>query len=240
MREVGLGPMLGNSYVITDGLKEGEEIVTQGAFSIDAAAQLEGKPSMMTSQGGKTSSMPGMVMPGDNVKSTDGSKNEHVGHDTSEKPLKIGVNMDFTMQLNTVFEQYIVLKDAFVQSDVKKVTQAAQMVQQTLANVDMRLLTGDIHTQWMDFTGKLNNQLKQIASTDDIKLQRRAFSGFSNEFYKTIKTFGLMGKTAYYQFCPMAFDGRGAFWLSTAKEIRNPYYGDQMLTCGETKETLNY
>jgi Cu(I)/Ag(I) efflux system membrane fusion protein len=47
MREVGLGPALGNSYVITDGLTEGEEIVTQGAFSIDAAAQLDGKASMM-------------------------------------------------------------------------------------------------------------------------------------------------------------------------------------------------
>jgi membrane fusion protein, copper/silver efflux system len=65
IREIGLGPMLGNSYVVTDGLKEGEEIVTQGTFSVDAAAQLEGKPSMMNPQGGKTSAMPGMVMPGD-------------------------------------------------------------------------------------------------------------------------------------------------------------------------------
>ena len=65
IREIGLGPMLGNSYVITDGLYEGEEIVTEGAFSVDAAAQLEGKPSMMNQEGGKTSSMPGMVMPGD-------------------------------------------------------------------------------------------------------------------------------------------------------------------------------
>jgi Cu(I)/Ag(I) efflux system membrane fusion protein len=47
IREIGLGPMLGNSYVVTDGLHEGEEIVTQGTFSVDAAAQLEGKPSMM-------------------------------------------------------------------------------------------------------------------------------------------------------------------------------------------------
>jgi len=47
IREIGLGPALGNSYVVTDGLKEGEEIVTEGAFSVDAAAQLEGKPSMM-------------------------------------------------------------------------------------------------------------------------------------------------------------------------------------------------
>jgi Cu(I)/Ag(I) efflux system membrane fusion protein len=48
MREVTLGPMVGNSYVITAGLKEGEEIVTQGTFSVDAAAQLDGKPSMMS------------------------------------------------------------------------------------------------------------------------------------------------------------------------------------------------
>lgn len=47
MREIELGPMLGNSFVVLSGLSEGEEIVTQGAFSIDAAAQLEGKPSMM-------------------------------------------------------------------------------------------------------------------------------------------------------------------------------------------------
>jgi len=50
LREIGLGPMLGNSYVVTDGLMEGEVIVTRGAFSVDAAAQLEGKPSMMNKQ----------------------------------------------------------------------------------------------------------------------------------------------------------------------------------------------
>jgi len=69
MREVELGPMLGESYVITNGLSEGEEIVTSGTFSVDAAAQLEGKPSMMNSPGGKTSSMPGMDMSGDGTKS---------------------------------------------------------------------------------------------------------------------------------------------------------------------------
>lgn len=52
LRQVDLGPALGNSYVITGGLTEGEEIVTEGAFSVDAAAQLEGKPSMMNQEGG--------------------------------------------------------------------------------------------------------------------------------------------------------------------------------------------
>jgi Cu(I)/Ag(I) efflux system membrane fusion protein len=50
IREIELGPMLGNSYVVTDGLSDSEEIVTQGAFSVDAAAQLEGKPSMMNQE----------------------------------------------------------------------------------------------------------------------------------------------------------------------------------------------
>jgi len=68
IREVELGPMLGESYVIINGLSEGEEIVTSGTFSVDAAAQLEGKPSMMNQGGEKTSSMPGMVMPGDSKK----------------------------------------------------------------------------------------------------------------------------------------------------------------------------
>jgi Cu(I)/Ag(I) efflux system membrane fusion protein len=60
MREIGLGPMLGDSYAVTDGLSEGEEIVTMGTFSVDAAAQLEGKLSMMNSSNVNTGEMKGM------------------------------------------------------------------------------------------------------------------------------------------------------------------------------------
>jgi membrane fusion protein, copper/silver efflux system len=63
MREIGLGPSLGDSYVVLDGLNEGEEIVTNGTFSVDASAQLEGKPSMLNPRGGKVNTMPGMDMP---------------------------------------------------------------------------------------------------------------------------------------------------------------------------------
>jgi Cu(I)/Ag(I) efflux system membrane fusion protein len=68
LREVELGPMLGESYVILDGLSEGEEIVTNGTFSVDAAAQLEGKPSMMNASENnkKESDIPGMNMPAQN------------------------------------------------------------------------------------------------------------------------------------------------------------------------------
>lgn len=73
IREIELGPMLGSSYVVINGLMDGEEIVTQGAFSVDAAAQLEGKPSMMNSSGGKTNTMPGMDMSNDSKSKTDNS-----------------------------------------------------------------------------------------------------------------------------------------------------------------------
>jgi Cu(I)/Ag(I) efflux system membrane fusion protein len=71
IREVELGPMLGESYVIINGLSEGDEVVTNGTFSVDAAAQLEGKPSMMNPGGGKTATMPGMIMPGDSKPGND-------------------------------------------------------------------------------------------------------------------------------------------------------------------------
>lgn len=87
IRQIELGPMLGNSYVVEDGLMDGEEIVTQGAFSVDASAQLEGKPSMMNPQGGQTNSMPGMDMPGD-IKSND-KKNTPLKEKPAEsKPAK--------------------------------------------------------------------------------------------------------------------------------------------------------
>src|SRR5690554_7971667 len=53
LREVELGPSLGDSYVILSGLSDGEEIVTNGAYIIDASAQLSGKQSMMNETAGR-------------------------------------------------------------------------------------------------------------------------------------------------------------------------------------------
>jgi Cu(I)/Ag(I) efflux system membrane fusion protein len=89
MREITLGPALSNSFVIQAGLKEGEEIVTNGTFSVDASAQLEGKPSMMNPMGGKTNSMPGMVMPGD---PKPGAKTDMKGMDMSGDGTKSKMN----------------------------------------------------------------------------------------------------------------------------------------------------
>jgi hypothetical protein len=53
-----------------------------------------------------------------------------------------------------------------------------------------------------------------------------------------VKKSGVSNGELYVEYCPMAFDDKGASWLSSSKEIRNPYFGDKMLTCGEVKETI--
>jgi Cu(I)/Ag(I) efflux system membrane fusion protein len=73
-----------------------------------------------------------------------------------------------------------------------------------------------------------------------ISNQREAFANFNTTFYQSIKQFGLSDVITYYQYCPMAVDDNGAYWLSEIREISNPYFGEEMLRCGETRETLKY
>lgn len=253
MREITLGPDLSNSYVVLDGLTEGEEIVTNGTFSVDASAQLEGKPSMMNPEGGTTNTMPGMIMPGNTMTSTqnnakamnmpgDSSKtsNQSTKNTSGAISGKTNANMDFTMQLTKVYDKYIDLKNAFVESDEKKVKISSHEVQQALSKVDMNVLTGENMNQWMDISANLNDQIKEIEFSVILAEQRKEFSVFNESFYKAVKTFGLIGRTVYYQFCPMFNNSEGAYWLSETTEIRNPYYGNKMLNCGETVDTLRY
>ena len=228
MREVTLGPALGEGYVIGDGLQVGEEIAVNGTFSIDAAAQLAGKPSMMSPDGGPA--MTGHDHGGMDMPATD----EGV---TASQPLS-DINPTFKAQLTKVYNTYLNMKDAFVATDAKKVASEAKDVIKALKLVDMALLKGDAHMKWMDQLEVLNSTISAISKTDDIEKQRQAYIQFNLAFYESIKMFGLDNTTAYFQYCPMANDDKGAYWLSSKKDILNPYFGDAMLTCGETKETI--
>jgi Cu(I)/Ag(I) efflux system membrane fusion protein len=145
----------------------------------------------------------------------------------------------FKAQLAEVFDSYIKMKNAFVESNAAKVSKEATGVENALQDVKMELLKGDAHMVWMDQLKTLNSELKSIVGSSDIAAQRLAFAKFNDAFYKSVKSFGLDNDIAYYQYCPMANREKGAYWLSETKEIRNPYFGEDMLGCGETRETLN-
>ncbi len=170
--------------------------------------------------------------------SHDHAQHSPLGTEVSESNAQFAVSQDFQTQLGNVFAKYNALKDAFVASDPEKVRAEAVSASQAVADVDMKLLEGQAHSDWMTFLAPINGALKQIEKSSDLETQREAFSTLSDNLYKSIKAFGLGGKEAYYEFCPMAFNNEGAYWLSDSEKIRNPYFGDKMLNCGIVKERL--
>jgi hypothetical protein len=136
------------------------------------------------------------------------------------------VDASFQNQLAGLFTSYVALKDAFVASEVNKVKDEAKQTDEALAKVDMKLLSGAAHNDWMNYLSPIQNSLKEIQASSDIEAQRKAFSNLSDNLYKSVKAFGLGGKEAFYEYCPMAFNNEGAYWLSDQAQIRNPYFGD--------------
>lgn len=124
--------------------------------------------------------------------------------------------------LNKVITGYFELKDALVSDDATKAKAAAEA---------LSAATGE-------YADELNPALKTIAATADIEEQRTAFETLSMNLYDAAKDGGA-GMTIYKQYCPMAFDDKGAFWLSNEKKVMNPYFGASMLRCGSVKEEIN-
>ena len=127
-----------------------------------------------------------------------------------------------------------------MESDADAVNAKAEKVQASLLAVDMELVKGDLHMRWMSVLEILNSEISTIIRAGDLSAQRIAFADFNDAFYNTFELFGLQSGTVYYQYCPMANGDKGAFWLSEVNEIRNPYFGDEMLRCGETRDTLEF
>ena len=171
----------------------------------------------------------------------DHDKSEHASGSTAAEEAsepQFQVDQTFQNQLAAVFTSYIELKEAFVSSDASKVKTEAAETKQALSQVDMKLLSGAAHNDWMNYLSPLESSLNEINGSSDIESQRKSFSTLSDNLYKSVKAFGLGGKEAFQTYCPMAFNNEGAYWLSDQQQIRNPYFGDKMLTCGQVKEKL--
>ncbi len=236
--EVMLGADAGDYYVVSEGLNEGDLVASNGVFKIDAAAQLSGEKSMMNPGGGKQSmgGHAGMDM-GDKPKEAP-AKSESTQQNSEPAKGGMAVDENFKKQLTGVYSAHISLKKGLLASDPSKTKAAVSEVEDAISKVDMSLVKGAMHTGWMENMKALQGDLDQIKSTDDIEKQRLAYADFIDELYKSIKMYGISGVTIYYQYCPMARNGKGAYWLSETEEIKNPYYGEAMLTCGETKEVI--
>ena len=127
-------------------------------------------------------------------------------------------------KIGTAYMHYIHLKDALVSSNASEAKKAASELEKSLSPV----ANGK----------KATEAANKIASTAEIKEQRKIFSSLSNEMTTLVKTSKIASGSLYIEYCPMANNNEGGFWLSNEKEIKNPYFGDMMLKCGSVKETL--
>lgn len=156
-------------------------------------------------------------------------KDEHEGHDhaTTEAEATDEISGDAQLKdatLDAVYQEYLNLSRALVNSNEEE----ARIAANTLELGAKELASG---------TAVVRNATK-ISEAGTIKEQRDAFSELSNALITLVKETGVESGDVYVDYCPMANNNTGGYWLSNEKGIKNPYYGDKMMTCGETKETL--
>jgi membrane fusion protein, copper/silver efflux system len=204
MREITLGASLGEYYIVESGLTEGEEIVTNGAFAIDAAAQLSGNYSMMNRPADKTIPVPDR----------------------------------FIQKLTRVANLYFELKNSLVEGHFRQARSNAEKVKSALDEMQTQPLDEATKSIWEMYYALLNEHIRALVSANGLEKQREAFAPLSLGMIETVEVFQIDRDTVYVTFCPMAFDNEGAYWLGEVREIKNPYFGDRMLRCGEVKKTL--
>lgn len=137
-----------------------------------------------------------------------------------------------------IMDAYLLLKNALASDNAKSAASAGNDILTALQSVDMSKMDETNHKVYMGVVDDIKENAEHIKdNAGKIDHQREHFEMLSKDVYDLVKAFGA-GKTIYKDFCPMAFDQKGAFWLSETKEIKNPYFGSEMAECGEVKEEL--
>lgn len=214
-QEVELGERIGSAYAVRNGLQAGDEVVTYGSFTIDAAAQLNNQQSMMN------------------------RLLDHSEETETDLPNYATLTpVEFQQQLASVMEDYLSLKDALVASDQAQAKAVAHQLQASLQKIDMKLVQGEVHEYWMPKARALNDHTVALTQAEDLSIQREQFSFLSATLIEVVQVMGVQGIQLFVQNCPMALENEGADWLSLQEEIRNPYFGDMMLTCGSVVQEV--
>lgn len=214
-REVELGESTGNAYLVLKGLQAGDEVVTNGAFVIDAAAQLNNQQSMMNKLVAKEEDV-AMEMP----------------------DFRAQVSPAFRQELDALAQTYLRVKDDLVKTNAKASSTHAVELAKQLEKMQNLKLPAEAVTFWKTQQDALRQHVARIKASTDVEAQRVQFDFVSQLLINTFKVFGSGKAALYVQHCPMAFNNRGADWLSKEEKILNPYFGDEMLNCGFVKENV--
>lgn len=219
-REVELGPRAGDFYLVRAGLQEGAQVVTRGAFKLDAELQIRAKPSMMTPEGGGGGGMAGM---------------DHGEKKMTPEEME-PENSAFSESLDPLFRAYLAIQKNLADDALTGATDPARAALTALDAVDMGVLNAHDHRRWMTQEKEIRVALEQIHNAGDIAAARRSFANLSTTMSAVAGRFHSPSGTLYQFSCPMAFGTESAVWLQSNDQIANPYLGAAMPRCGELKQ----
>lgn len=144
-------------------------------------------------------------------------------------------NTQQSSQAKTVLANYMAVKDALVADDGKSAATAGKQLESTLSSFKVSDFTAEQQTVLNDIISDAKEHAEHI-SKSEIDHQREHFKMLSKDILDMVAITGA-GETVYELFCPM-YD-KGSSWLSRSKDIKNPFYGSKMLTCGSVQREIN-
>jgi hypothetical protein len=140
--------------------------------------------------------------------------------------------------IKTMVDHYLQIKNALANDNGMEAASGAKAMSEAMKSLDKSLLNAEQKTAYDKIEDDLKEHAVHIAKNGDkIDHQRSHFSMMSEDVYELVKNFGA-GRPMYHDHCPMAKENQGAMWMSENKEIKNPYFGPKMPTCGTVEEVI--
>ena len=133
---------------------------------------------------------------------------------------------------------YLQLKNALAADNSNDAATAGTALADGFGKFDKSALTAAQKKSFEDIADDAKEMAEHIGkSAGKLPHQREHFDMLSKDMIDVVKLFGA-GQPLYVDHCPMYNEKKGADWLSETKQIKNPYMGSGMSTCGSVKEEL--
>jgi hypothetical protein len=146
----------------------------------------------------------------------------------------ITVNAQQVNNVDKLTSHYISLKEALVNGNAELAKSKSGQLLEGLTSFPVKTLPAKQQKAFAAYATKLKFDSRHISETTVIDHQREHFASLSKNMYSLLLTLNMNSTPLYQQYCPM----KKASWLSESTDIRNPYYGEDMMECGKVTATL--
>jgi hypothetical protein len=173
------------------------------------------------------------------------SKPEQEVVDQKPAPLSVSQHSSaFNESFSKLLQSYYSLKNAFTNADISKANSAAEQLMQNADSLNINEIQGDtsgmIRETAKSFAANVSASAKNITMGDKVDDKLREFNMITDALWSLTRTVKYDGQKVYYQFCPVALDNMGGYWLSDKIDTDNPYVKDKSKACSEVNDSLDY